>query len=124
MIGALVTATIAMLAVTALSFWTARRAAAGTLRRNNMIGIRTATTRASDDAWIAAHHAGAADLRRAGFGAAVTAVVPWAALLVPPSAQEPVIAVTGLVGVAMLIAFSVRAGVVGQRAARAVVERG
>ena len=57
MIGALVTCSVAMLAVAAVSFWTARRAAAGTLPRNDLIGIRTAATRASDAAWVAAHRA-------------------------------------------------------------------
>ncbi|WP_058598133.1 SdpI family protein [Microbacterium testaceum] len=122
MIGALVTSTVAMVAVAALAFWTARRGAAGTLPRNDFIGIRTGTTRASDEAWIAAHRAGAADLRRSGIGAAATAVLPWAALALPAAAREPAIAVVVLAGIAALIGFSVRAGVVGQRAARAVSE--
>lgn len=123
MIGALVTATVAMLAVTVLAFWTARRGAAGTLPRNDVIGIRTATTRASDEAWAAAHRAGAADLRRSGFGAAATAVLPWAAVTLPEPVREPAIAVVVLAGVAVLIGFTVRAGVVGQRAAREVTAR-
>jgi len=69
MIGALVTSTVAMVAVAVLAFWTARRGAAGTLPRNDVIGIRTGATRASDEAWIAAHRAGAGDLRRSGIGA-------------------------------------------------------
>ncbi|MEV8239215.1 SdpI family protein [Microbacterium testaceum] len=122
MIGALVTSTVAMVAVAALAFRTARRGAAGTLPRNDFIGIRTGTTRASDEAWIAAHRAGAADLRRSGIGAAATAVLPWAALALPAAAREPAIAVVVLAGIAALIGFSLRAGVVGQRAARAVTE--
>ncbi len=123
MIGALVTVTVAMVVTGALCWWTARRAAAGTLPRNDMIGIRTTATRASDGTWIAAHRAGAADLRRSAIGAMLTAVAPWAALFVPAPAREPVIAAVVVVGVSVLIGFSVRAGVVGHRAARAVVDR-
>ena len=76
MIGSLLTVTVAMLAVAAVSFWTARRSATGTLPRNDLIGIRTAATRASDAAWVAAHRAGAGDLRGAGIAALATAVLP------------------------------------------------
>lgn len=122
MIGALATVTIAMSAVAVAAFWTARRATAGTLPRNDLVGIRTTATRASDEAWIAAHRAGAADLRRSGVGAATTALLPWAAVAMPAPLREPTIAVAILVGVAVLLGFSVRAGIVGQRAARRVTD--
>ena len=124
MIGALITCTVAMFAVAAVSFWTARRASAGTLPRNDLIGIRTAATRASDAAWVAAHRAGAADLRRTGVAALATAVLPWAAVVVPDAYREVVIVVAILGGVGAILGFSVHAAVVGGRAARAVTDAG
>lgn len=50
-------------------------------------------------------------------------MLPWLALLLPEALREPLIAVVVLAGVAVLIGFSLRAGVVGQRAARAATER-
>ena len=124
MIGALVTCSAAMLAVAAVSFWTALRASAGTLPRNDFIGIRTAATRTSDAAWVAAHRAGAADLRRTGVAALATAVLPWAAVAVPEGYREAVIVVSILGGVGAILGFSVRSAVVGGRAARAVTDAG
>lgn len=124
MIGALVTCTVAMLALVAVSFWTARRASAGTLPRNDFIGIRTAATRASDAAWVAAHRAGAADLRRTGVAALATAVLPWGAVVVPDGYREAVIVVPVLIGVGAILGFTVRSGVVGVRAAREVTDAG
>ncbi|MDF2048019.1 MULTISPECIES: SdpI family protein [Microbacterium] len=122
MIGALVTSTVAMVAVAALAFWTAQRGAAGTLPRNDFIGIRTGATRASDEAWIAAHRAGAVDLAWSGAGALLTALGPWAALIVPTSLREFVIVVAVVVGLVVLLGFSLRAAVVGGRAARELTE--
>lgn len=122
MIGALVTVTVAMSVVAVAAFWVARRGTAGTLPRNDLVGIRTTATRASDEAWIAAHRAGAADLRRSGIGAALAALLPWAALAMPAPSREPTIAVAILLGVAVLLGFSVRAGILGQRAARRVTD--
>ncbi|RAZ31314.1 SdpI family protein [Microbacterium sp. SMR1] len=39
----------------ALLIWMARAAASGKLKRNSLAGIRTPTTMASDEAWLAAH---------------------------------------------------------------------
>ena len=124
MIGALVTCTGAMLALAALSFWTARRASAGTLPRNDLVGIRTTATRASDAAWVAAHRAGAADLRRMGVAALATAVLPWAGVVVPDAYREAVIVVTVLGGVGAILVLTIRSAVVGGRAARAVSDAG
>ncbi|BAJ75945.1 predicted integral membrane protein [Microbacterium testaceum StLB037] len=119
----LVVVSVMMLATAALILWMARRAAAGTLPRNDFAGIRTAATRSSDEAWIAAHRAGAADLRRSVVGAAIAGTVPWVSLALPESAREPVAAAGILAGAAVLVAFSVRAAIVGQRAALAVIDR-
>lgn len=124
MIGALVTCTVAMLALAAVSFWTARRASAGTLPRNDLIGIRTAATRASDAAWVAAHRAGAADLRRTGVAALATAVLPWASVAVPDAYREAIIVLTVLGGVGAILVLTIRSAVVGVRAARAVSDAG
>jgi len=119
----LVGITAAMLAVGVLILWMAGRAAAGTLPRNDFAGIRTAATRASDEAWVAAHRAGAADLRRSVIGAVIAAGAPWVSLAVPEPGRQAVVAAGVLLGAAVLLAFSVRAAIVGQRAARAVTDR-
>lgn len=123
MILGLVGITAAMLAVGVLILWMAGRAAAGTLPRNDFAGIRTAATRASDEAWVAAHRAGAADLRRSVIGAVIAAGAPWVSLAVPEPGRQAVVAAGVLLGAAVLLAFSVRAAIVGQRAARAVTDR-
>ncbi|MFG6280277.1 SdpI family protein [Microbacterium sp. 5K110] len=123
MIPTLVIVSVSMLALAGVASWTARRSAAGTLARNDLIGIRTVATQASDAAWIAAHRAGAADLRRSAIVAVVTAVLPWCALLLPGAAQEPVMAAVIVLGAVTVIGFSVRAAVVGGRAAREVTDR-
>ncbi|SIS07214.1 SdpI family protein [Microbacterium sp. RURRCA19A] len=122
MIGPLVTVTVAMLAVAAVSFWTARRASAGTLPRNDLVGIRTAATRASDAAWVAAHRAGAADLRGTGIAALATALLPWVATIVPAGAREPVLVVVIVSGIGAILGFSIHAAIVGERAARGATE--
>jgi hypothetical protein len=46
---------VVMLGSGVLLMWTARAAASGRLQRNQVAGIRTASTMASDAAWLAAH---------------------------------------------------------------------
>jgi len=121
-LGPLIVASVLMLALGVASLWVARRAAAGTLPRNDLVGIRTAATRASDAAWIAAHRAGAADLRWIGVVALVTAVLIWPTLGMPEGAREIALAVVVLGGAALVLVFSLRAAVVGGRAARAVTD--
>ncbi|HWC23699.1 MAG TPA: SdpI family protein [Flexivirga sp.] len=48
---------IGLLACAAAIFFTTRAAARGTLPRGMRMGIRTAITQASDEAWVAAHGA-------------------------------------------------------------------
>jgi len=123
-VGSLIIASALMLALGVASLWMARRAAAGTLPRNNVVGIRTPATRASDAAWVAAHRAGAADLRRIGVVALMTAVLIWVTLGMPQGTREIALAVVVLGGAALILVFSLRAAAVGGRAARAVRDGG
>ena len=73
------------------------------LPRNGLVGIRTPSTLASDEAWHRAHRASVAVL--AGLAAALV------------SSENAVAAVT-LTGAGLLLVLVVLAGVVGSRAAR------
>lgn len=46
---------VTMVGSGALLIWMARAAASGKLKRNSLAGIRTPSTMASDEAWLAAH---------------------------------------------------------------------
>ncbi|BCJ70259.1 SdpI family protein [Polymorphospora rubra] len=59
----------------ALIVWAARATASGRLGRNEAVGIRTASTLSSDQAWLAAHRAARSVTEAAGWSAVATAVV-------------------------------------------------
>ncbi|KJL34305.1 SdpI family protein [Microbacterium azadirachtae] len=83
---------ILFLALAALSVITIALAAAGSLGRNRFIGIRTAATLSSDDAWKRAHRAG---LLPAGVGAFICALLAVIAIvLVQTHGSEPLAEVT------------------------------
>lgn len=91
----------------------ARSAADGRLRRNGLVGIRTAATMASDEAWLAGHVAAERPSRWAGW-AAIVAAVP---ALLPVDVGVGIAA--SLAGCAVVLTLVVRAAVVAGRAARA-----
>lgn len=82
------------------------------LPRNGLVGIRTPSTLASDEAWHRAHRAAWLPTLLAGL---VAVLAGLAAALV--SSENAVAAVT-LTGAGLLLVLVVLAGVVGSRAAR------
>lgn len=93
-----------------------RRASAGRLRRNPMVGIRTTLTLNSDTAWEAANRAGGRLLSVAGLGPLVTGPL----LLTHPTNGGGLTIV--VVGLGWMLAWILAAGVVGTRAAEAALD--
>ena len=104
---------VVMLGMGVLLWWMARAAAAGRLARNALVGIRTPSTMASDEAWLAAHQRAERPTRAAAVASAAVA----AACLVPMPEAALVTVVLG--GAAVILGLVIRAAVVGGRAARA-----
>lgn len=84
----------------------------GTLPRNWIVGIRTTTTMASDEAWDLAHRAGASAL---GIGAGATIVAGVALFFQPSNGTGLAIA---LAGIAWLLGWVIVAARRGTKAAR------
>ncbi|HPT95913.1 MAG TPA: SdpI family protein [Microbacteriaceae bacterium] len=107
-----------------LFLWMARRSEAGRLQRNQLAGVRTALTLASDEAWYPAQRAAAPRIRLAGWGAigggCVAALVGVAGLGAEASAG--LFLFTVLASAAWLLSWTIAAGVTGERAARAAVD--
>jgi hypothetical protein len=97
--------------------WCARAAASGRLGRNQVAGIRTATTVASDEAWLAAHRGARPLSEAAGW---VLAGAGPVLLLVP--GEQPSAVVGGSAAVVAL-GLTVAGAVVGSRAARTAAPR-
>ena len=91
-----------------------RRGRDGRLKRNAFAGIRTAATMRSDEAWAAAHRAGARTMMTGG---AVSVVTGLALLLRPSNTVGGVVVVGGAVVMTALVVVS---GIQGGRAAKAV----
>ena len=90
----------------------ALRARSGTLPRNWIVGIRTTTTLADDEAWRRAHDAAGTLVLLAAVGAILSGIV----MLFRPSNGVGLVVV--IVGIGWLLFWVVRGGIVGQRAAR------
>ena len=93
-----------------------RRASAGRLRKNPLVGIRTTLTLNSEIAWDAAHLAGGRLLSIAGLGPLVTGPL----LLTRPTNAGGLALV--LAGLAWMVGWILAAGVVGTRAAEQALE--
>lgn len=104
---------VVMFGVAILLWWMARAAAEGRLERNALVGIRTPSTMASDEAWLAAHQRAERPTKAAALISAIVA----AACLVPMPEAALVAVVLG--GAAVILGLVIRAAVVGGRAARA-----
>ncbi|MEM8925810.1 MAG: SdpI family protein [Actinomycetota bacterium] len=119
---------LVLIASGALSVALAARAADGRFGRNGLAGIRTRTTRASDEAWLAAQVAGERSTRIGGWLMGAAGVVPalgaavvWA---VADNGAGGFLLVWGVLLMIMIMVALVPfvLGVVqGQRAAKAVV---
>lgn len=104
---------LVMVGAGVMVIWTARAAASGRLRRNMLVGIRTATTLASDEAWLAAHRRA----ERSTVAAGVSSVI--AGLLVLPPIPWPFAIAAVIAGSVLMLAFIGYGVYVGTRAARA-----
>ncbi|WP_460775814.1 SdpI family protein [Microbacterium sp. GXF7504] len=97
-----------------LMLWLARAGASGRLKRNQLAGIRTRRTLASDEAWHAAHVRAERPTRAAGIVAIAAGVV-----ILPVPAPAPAIAVIAVTAAIIMIACAGYGAVVGGRAADA-----
>lgn len=100
----------------------ARRAAAGTLKRNQFAGIRTSTTLASDAAWRAAHVAAEKDSVRGARGLIVGGVIAVTVGLLGLVGLPFPAAVTAFTTVALgstgwLLIWTLKGAAAGQKAA-------
>lgn len=105
---------VAMVGSGILLAWSAQAAASGKLRRNPIVGIRIASTMASDEAWLAAH---VRAKRPTTIAAAAATAAGVCALFPLPTAALAAVALTGAV-VMLVCVFS--AARVGRQAADAV----
>lgn len=103
-----VVAAVAALAIGAIDLWLLRAVRAGSLRRNEFVGIRTAVTMRDDESWHVAHEASIPSLR----WSVALSVVSAAAVL---ALREPLVSAMALL---VPIAPMVVGGLQGQAAAR------
>lgn len=89
----------------------AAKARNGTLGRNWIVGVRTRKTLESDAAWTAAHEAAAPPLRLAAAGPLASGIL----LLFRPSNIAGLVVIS--IGLVWMVAWVIRGGVLGQRAA-------
>ncbi|MGN7702269.1 SdpI family protein [Cellulosimicrobium sp. 22601] len=99
-----------------LLVWCARATASGRLGRNQLAGIRTATTLASDDAWRTAHRAARPLSEAAGW--VLVAAAPVLFLVGDEAGLVVVLVATGLT-----LALTIGGLVVGTRAVRREADR-
>lgn len=107
----------------------ARRAAAGTLKRNQVAGIQTSVTLSSDTAWRAAHVAAERDSVRGALGLIAGGMMAAASSLltlvgVPFSIAVTTFTLIALSATTWLLVWTLRGTAIGQRAAtQAIPER-
>ncbi|MEV7228117.1 MULTISPECIES: SdpI family protein [Polymorphospora] len=92
----------------AVIIWAARATASGRLGRNEITGIRTASTLSSDEAWLAAHRA-ARSVTEAGGWSVVAAAV--AVLATASPVQMVVVVGAGTTLLLVLVLVGARRGV-------------
>lgn len=102
----------------ALILWLASACRRGTLKRNPVLGVRTPSTLRSDEAWIAAHRAGAPQLAIGGWGVIVAGLVAAAFLI----AGHPVpgVPLAVVLGFAWMLGWLIASGIVAGRVARRI----
>ena len=90
----------------------ALRSRSGAMPRNWIVGIRTTTTLASDEAWNLAHRAAASPLLLGSIGTMLSGLV---LLLRPTNGFGLAVVIAGIV---WLLFWVLRGGIVGHRAAK------
>ncbi|MFB8893510.1 SdpI family protein [Microbacterium plantarum] len=100
----------------ALLIWMARAAASGKLKRNSLAGIRTPSTMASDEAWLAAHERAKGATLLTGYLAVAIGVVS----LVPMAPAA--LGIMVLAGAILMVVVMMWGTRVGTKAALAATE--
>ncbi|MCZ4067813.1 SdpI family protein [Microbacterium sp. H37-C3] len=100
----------------ALLIWMARAAASGKLKRNSLAGIRTPSTMASDEAWLAAHVRSKGATLATGYVSVAIGVVSLVPM--PPAA----LGIMVLVGAILMVIVMMWGTRVGTKAALAATE--
>lgn len=100
----------------ALLIWMARAAASGKLKRNSLAGIRTPSTMASDEAWLAAHERSKGATLLTGYLSVAIGVISLVPM--PPSA----LGIMVLAGAALMVIVMMWGTRVGTKAALAATE--
>lgn len=99
----------------------ASASAKGSLPRNGAVGIRTKATKSSDAAWDAGHRAAVPMMRvTTWFGVLLTVVTIVAVIILRPGEEPGWEVVAPVVGFAGMFLGLVAAGVIADRAAKAV----
>ncbi|KRA23685.1 hypothetical protein ASD65_04025 [Microbacterium sp. Root61] len=115
---------LVLAAVGVLMLWLARRSRQGRLPRNQLAGVRTTATLASDAAWFAGQAASAGHTATAGWGTLIggLAVTAVALLTLPYEVAMTIYTVLTLGTAAWLLGWAIAGGAAGQRAAQAVLD--
>ncbi|WP_353114389.1 SdpI family protein [Microbacterium sp.] len=101
-----------------LVLWLASACRRGTLKRNPLLGVRTPSTLRSDEAWIAAHRAGAPQLAIGGWGLMAAGAVAAVFLIV--GRPVPGIPLTVVLGFVWMLGWLIASGFVAGRVARRI----
>ena len=107
----------------ALILWLARKGELGTLKRNPVVGVRTALTMSSDSVWYPAQRAAVPKTRVAGWGSVVGGVAAATLGLWPLAVDTSVFILLILIfgSAAWFMAWALAAAASAQRAAVAAV---
>jgi hypothetical protein len=100
----------------ALLIWMARAAASGRLKRNSLAGIRTPSTMASDEAWLAAHERSKGATLLTGY---LSIAIGVASLVPMPPAALGIMVLAGAILMVVVMMWGTR---VGTKAALAATE--
>ncbi len=124
-VGAVISAVWGLVVLAVLLVVVARAVHSGGLERNGLMGVRTKATMHCDECWRVGHRAAQPGLRRAGWVAAVAAVVcvGLAAVSSGRSWGEAVTLTAFGLSYAGVVAVLLHATIVAGRAARAVHPR-
>lgn len=107
-----------------LMIWLARRSHSGRIPPNQLVGVRTALTLSSAEAWYPAQRASARSTAIGGAGAIISGILVttvgfWG---LGPDATFSLAAILTLGGAAWTIGWALAAAAAGQNAARAAVD--
>ncbi|MBT8198334.1 MAG: SdpI family protein [Acidimicrobiia bacterium] len=109
-------AALVLIAGGLVTIWVGLKSTRGDLERNWVVGIRIASTLASDEAWAAAHRASGRTLMAAGLAPVVGGIL----MVLFGWGRDAFAATVALTSCGMLVLLVLLAGRVADRAAKAV----